>query len=63
MWDWYERKIWMYPNLQKEILNQFLEATKSELVDNLSDIKKMSKSFEEITSNKIFRSLSISLYL
>ena len=45
-----------------EILNQFLEATKDELVDNISDIKKMSKSFEEITSNKIFRSLSISLY-
>ena len=32
------------------------------MVDNLSDIKKMSKNFEEITSNKIFRSLSISLY-
>ena len=44
-------------------VRNFIKDTKDELFENFTEFQNSSKNFSEITSNKIFRNLSIALYL
>lgn len=46
-----------------KIVDEFIDDTKLELFKEFSEIKNSNRSFSELTSNKIFRYLSLSLYL
>ena len=46
-----------------EFVDNFIENTKNELFEDSAEFQRSPKDFSEITSNKIFRYLSIALYL